>query len=157
MTRDETAANNLIDRRAFLRNATLLTLGTSAGMFPLDGWSVDDGILHIRNYSDLKTLDPAMMLSGAEGLIGNAIYLNLVRFIPGDSWDWQPDAAEYFEQIDATHYAFRLRPGIRFSEGFGEMTAEDVRYSLERVIDPAMNSPNVGDMGTLTHVEVTGR
>jgi peptide/nickel transport system substrate-binding protein len=37
------------------------------------------------------------------------------------------------------------------------MTAEDVKYSLERVIDPATNSPNAGDMGTLSHVEITGR
>jgi peptide/nickel transport system substrate-binding protein len=151
------AAQNLIDRRAFLRTTSLLTLGAAAGMVPRPGWTVENDILHIRSGIDLKSLDPAMMLSSAEGLVCNALYLNLVRFKPGDTWEWELDAAEYFEQVDATHYAFRLRPGIRFSNGFGEMTAEDVKFSLERVLDPATNSPNVGDMGTMSHVEVTGR
>ena len=97
------------------------------------------------------------MFSGSEGLIGNSMYLSLVQFKPGDTWEWELDAAEYFEQVDATHYDFRLRRGIRFTNGFGEMTAEDVKYSLERVIDPAMKSPNAGDMGPLSHVEITGR
>jgi peptide/nickel transport system substrate-binding protein len=157
MHKNNPAANNLIDRRAFLRNTTLLTLGAATGLYPHAGWTVENDILHIRSYNDLVSLDPATMLSGAEGLIGNSIYLSLVQFQPGDSWEWDLDAAEYFEQIDATHYAFRLRPGIRFSNGFGEMTAEDVKFSLERIIDPAMNSPNAGDMGTLSHVEITGR
>ena len=146
-----------VDRRTFLRSAALLTLGAAGGAFPRRGWSVEGDTLHIRTYNDVKTLDPALMLSGSEGLIGNTMYLSLVQFRPGDSWDWQLDAAEHFEQIDGTHYAFRLRPGIQFTNGFGEMTAEDVKYSLERIIDPAMNSPNAGDMGTLSHVEVTGR
>ena len=157
MNKNRSAAENLIDRRAFLRNTTLLTLGAATGAYSRIGWSAENDVLHIRNYNDVKTLDPAMMFSGSEGLIGNAIYLSLVQFKPGDTWEWELDAAEYFEQVDATRYAFRLRPGIQFTNGFGEMTAEDVKYSLERVIDPALNSPNAGDMGTLSHVEVTGR
>lgn len=157
MNKNKSATKNLIPRRDFLRNTTLLTLGAASGIFPRAGWSVENDELHIRNYSDVKSLDPALMFSGSEGLIGNSIYLSLVQFKPGDTWEWQLDAAEYFEQIDATHLAFRLRPGIQFTNGFGEMTAEDVKYSLERVIDPAMNSPNAGDLGTFSHVEVTGR
>jgi peptide/nickel transport system substrate-binding protein len=157
MNKNKSAANNLINRRTFLRDSTLFTLGAATGAYPYAGWAVENDILHIRNGIDLKSLDPAMMLSSAEGAICNALYLNLVQFAPGNSWDWELGAAEYFEQIDATHYAFRLRPGIRFSNGFGEMTAEDVKFSLERVLDPATNSPNAGDLGTMSHVEVTGR
>jgi peptide/nickel transport system substrate-binding protein len=157
MNKNELTAKNLIHRRSFLRNSTLFTLGAAAGMYPRIGWTAENDVLHIRNYNEVKSLDPALMFSGSEGLIGNAIYLSLVQFKPGDSWDWELDAAEYFEQIDATHYSFRLRPGIQFTNGFGEMTADDVKYSLERIVDPAMNSPNAGDMGTLSHVEVIGR
>jgi peptide/nickel transport system substrate-binding protein len=157
MHKNEWAERNLVNRRVFLRDTTLLTLGAAASMYPCAGWSAENDVLHIRTYSDVKSLDPALMFSGSEGLIGNSIYLSLVQFKPGNTWEWELDAAEYFEQIDATHYAFRLRPGIRFSNGFGEMTAEDVKYSLERIIDPAMKSPNVGDMGTLSQVDVTGR
>lgn len=143
-------------RRSFLRNASLLALGAGIGAVPGVGWSTGRDILRIRN-SDLTTLDPPMTLSGAEGIVVNAIHLSLIRFRPGDTWNWELDAAEAFEQIDATRYAFRLRPGIRFTNGFGEMTAADVKYSLERVIDPALKAPNAPDMGTLSHVELTGR
>ena len=47
---------------------------------PRAGWSVEDDVLHIRNYNDVKSLDPALMFSGSEGLIGNSMYLSLVQF-----------------------------------------------------------------------------
>jgi peptide/nickel transport system substrate-binding protein len=43
-----------------------------------------------------------------------------------------------------------------WSGDFGEVTAEDVKFSLERVIDPAMKSPYAGDWTGLDHVEVDG-
>jgi peptide/nickel transport system substrate-binding protein len=144
-------------RRDFLRHSALAGVGLSAAGFPGVGWSVEDDVLRIRNYIDVRSLDPALMLSGGEALIGTTIYLSLVQFKPGNTWEWELDAAESFEQIDDTHYDFRLRRGIMFSNGFGEMTAEDVKFSLERVIDPDTQSPNIGDMGPLSHVEVTGR
>jgi peptide/nickel transport system substrate-binding protein len=38
----------------------------------------------------------------------------------------------------------------------GELTAEDVKYSYERIADPAMESPYSGNWAALDHVEVTG-
>lgn len=144
-------------RRDFLKHVSLAALAAGLGALPNTGWSVQGDVLRMRAYNDLTTLDPAMMLSGAEGLISHAIYLTLVKFKPGDSWDWELDAAEFFEQVDDTHFAFRLRPGIRFSNGYGEMTADDVKFSLERMIDPATHSPNAADLGPFSHVEVNGR
>jgi peptide/nickel transport system substrate-binding protein len=144
-------------RRRFLSRASLLALGAGIGAVPGVSWSASRDVLRMRGYADVSTLDPPMMLSGAEAQIINALHLNLIQFRAGNTWDWELDAAEAFEQIDDTHYAFRLRPGIQFSDGFGEMTAADVKYSFERVIDPALKAPNVLDMGTLSHVEVTGR
>jgi peptide/nickel transport system substrate-binding protein len=157
MKKNPTCNGAVSSRREFLQTATLAGLGLAAGGLPDISWAVDGEILRIRSYNDVTSLDPALMLSGSEGLTGNAMYLGLVRFQPGDTWDWQLDAAESFKQIDDTHYAFRLRPGILFSNGFGEMTAEDVKYSLERIIDPDLHSPNAGDLGTLSHVDVVDR
>ena len=113
--------------------------------------------MHIRNYQDLRSLDPPFTLSGAEQIVIRAIFQNLLQFKSDGSWDTELDAAEYFEAIDDTHYAFRLKPGQMFSNGFGEMTADDVKFSFERIIDPDMNSINAPDMGTLSHVEVHDR
>ena len=39
---------------------------------------------------------------------------------------------------------------------FGPMTAEDVKFSFERINDPSLESTNQPDMAVLDHVEVTG-
>ena len=113
--------------------------------------------LHIRNYADIAVLDPPFMISGAEGIVASAIFQNLLQFKTNGSWETQLDAAEYFERIDDRHYAFRLKRGQMFSNEFGEMTADDVKFSFERMIDPDINALNAVDMGTLSHVDVHDR
>ena len=145
-----------INRRDFLRQSALAGLAI-AGSLPDVSWAVRGDQLHIRNYLDVISLDPPFMLSGAEGMISDAIYQNLLQFKTDGTWDTELDAAEYFEAIDDTHYAFRLKRGQMFSNGFGEMTADDVKFSFERIIDPAMHAINAPDMGTLSHVDVHDR
>jgi peptide/nickel transport system substrate-binding protein len=144
-----------INRREFLRRTSLAGMAV-AGMSDVS-WALRGDQLHIRNYQDLASLDPPFTLSGAEGMVADAIFQNLLQFKADGSWDMQPDAAEYFEAIDDTHYAFRLKRGQMFSNGFGEMTADDVKFSFERVIDPSNNAINAPDMGTLSHVDVHDR
>ncbi len=144
-------------RRAFLQNSALSALGLFGTGLPGISLAMRGDELHIRNYVDVVSLDPASSVSGAEGTLFGAIYQKLLRFIPGDHWDTQLDAAEYFKLTDATHYDFRLKPGQMFNNGYGEMTAEDVKFSFERMIDPAMNAPSAPDMGPLSHVEVKDR
>lgn len=143
-------------RRDFLCRFTLAGIAI-AGNLPNISWAVRGDQLHIRNYSDITTLDPSFTISGAEFIVGAAIFQNLLQFKTDGSWDTELDAAEYFEAIDDTHYAFRLKRGQMFSNGFGEMTADDVKFSLERIIDPDIHSINAPDMGTLSHVEVHDR
>jgi peptide/nickel transport system substrate-binding protein len=145
-----------INRRDFLRRSGLAGLA-AASWVPGTSWAVRGDQLHIRNYQDLSTLDPSFTISGAEGMVCDAIYQYLLQFKTDGSWDTELDAAEYFEAIDDTHYAFRLKPGQLFTNGFGEMTADDVKFSFERIIDPAAHSINAPDMGTLSHVDVHDR
>jgi peptide/nickel transport system substrate-binding protein len=143
-------------RREFLRHSSLAGL-VMAGGLPGVSWAVRGKELHIRNYQDILSFDPPHGFSHAEGIVENAMYQCLLQFKSDGSWDTELDAAEYFEAIDDTHYAFRLKKGQMFSNGFGEMTADDVKFSYERAIDPATNALNAPDMGTLSHVEVHDR
>ncbi|HXV44710.1 MAG TPA: ABC transporter substrate-binding protein, partial [Anaerolineae bacterium] len=52
---------------------------------------------------------------------------------------------------------FKLKEGVQFQGGYGELTAEDVKFSYERIADPATDSPYRGDWAALDHVEVTGK
>jgi len=144
-------------RREFLQRSTLVSLGLAGAGIPGISWAIRGEELHIRNYNEIVTLDPAFQISGAEGIIARVIYQNLLQIRTDGTWDTELDAAEHFEQTDETHYAFRLKPAQVYSNGFGEMTAEDVKFSFERIIDPDVNALNAPDMGTLSHVEVHDR
>ncbi|MDH3925651.1 MAG: ABC transporter substrate-binding protein, partial [Xanthomonadales bacterium] len=157
MSRKEPQIWPSASRRAFIQNSSLALLGLAGTGMPGVSWAVHGDTLHIRNYQDLTSLDSVSSLSAAEGIISAAINQNLLRFKPNGTWDTQFDAAESFEQIDETHYAFRLKKGQLFSNGYGEMTADDVKFSFERMVDPAMNALNRPDMGPLSHVDVHDR
>ena len=123
-------------------------------VLPVSSWSAEGNILRIRNYSDILTLDPAFTKSKNEDIINECIQNKLISYKPGDEWGWQPMAAEYIKQVDPTHIEFKLKPGIMFTNGFGEMTAEDVKYSFERIANPETKSPYAEDWAVLEKVEI---
>jgi len=145
------------NRRSFLQRSSLALMGLAGGGIPRISPGDNGPILHVRNYMDVFSLDPLTSVSFAEGLIFGAMYQKLLRFSAVGNWDTELDAAEYFEQSDATHYDFRLKPGQMFTNGYGEMMADDVKFSFERHVDPANNAINAPDMGPLSHVEVHNR
>ena len=64
------------------------------------------------------------------------IYENLVAVDP-ETAQWTPMLAESWELNDAEdQLTFHLRQGVQFHNDFGEMTAEDVVFSLTDLIDP---------------------
>lgn len=118
-----------------------------------------DDVLRVRarQGKDIHTMDPAHYLGNEEYNVDLAIYSKLVQFKPGSS-ELRLDAAESLHiSEDGTVIEFTLRPGIQFHYGYGEMTAEDVKFSFERIIDPEVNSPYAADWAVLDRVEVTGR
>ncbi|MES0885197.1 ABC transporter substrate-binding protein [Roseibium sp. SCP14] len=149
--------NASVGRRSFLKGATVLGAATVLPM----GWenratAAEEGVLRVRSYGDVSTLDPAHSVGVVDEEVHAAVYNKLIQYKPGDEWGWQLDAASMIEQVDPTHIKFALRDDIGFTNGFGPMTAEDVKFSFERVVDDATNSPNKPDMGPLNSVEVTG-
>ena len=112
--------------------------------------------LKARAYADMRSLDPAFSQGIVDEEIQGPIYNKLVQYKPGSKWGWQLDAAAKIEQTDATHIKFALKNNIGFTNGFGAMTAEDVKFSFERIIDEELKSTNKPDMDALSHVEVTG-
>lgn len=142
-----------LTRRRLLQGAA--SLGALGALRPFATLAQDGNILRVRSYTDIDTLDPAYSTGIAEEEVHSCLYRKLTTYVPG-SWDWQLDAAETLEQVDDTHIQFTLKPGIQWSNDYGELTAEDVKFSFERIIDPATESPNKPDWGSLDHVEVTG-
>jgi peptide/nickel transport system substrate-binding protein len=69
------------------------------------------------------------------------VYRGLVRFkITPDNTvtttEVEPDLAEsWTTNGDGTVWTFKLRQGVKWHKGFGQFTAEDVKFSIERVQD----------------------
>jgi peptide/nickel transport system substrate-binding protein len=51
-------------------------------------------------------------------------------------------ATGYTLEPDGFSYRFQLRKGVQFHNGFGEMTAKDVRFAYERMIRPDSKHPH---------------
>ena len=88
----------------------------------------------------------------------NNLFPKLVIYKPGtEEWEWELSAAEHFEQVDPLTFSFRLKPGLMWTNGYGEVTAEDVKYSFERHLDPEVGSWNDKEFEWMEEVEVTGK
>jgi len=135
-----------------LSRRTLLCLaGASVAAAPLPR------ILRIQNDVDIQNLDPANRHGWYDELVLYAVQSGLCQFCPGTGWGWRLDAAERLVQRDQLTTEFALRPGRLWTGGFGEMTAEDVKFSFERFLDPHIQATYQSDWEALDRVEVTGR
>ena len=148
-------AGRPVGRREFVKGMSLLGAATAFPL-PLSIARADSGTLRVRTYADITTLDPAFSIGVVDEEIHSAIYNKLIQYKPGREWGWQLDAAAMIEQVSDTRINFALRDDIGFTNGFGAMTAEDVKFSFERIVDPDLQSTNKPDMGSLKQVEVTG-
>jgi peptide/nickel transport system substrate-binding protein/oligopeptide transport system substrate-binding protein len=97
---------------------------------------------------DLITLDPAIGYDWKNWSVIKSVFDGLMDYKPGTT-ELVPDLAEsYAVSDDGLTYTFKLRHGVKFHNG-REMTAADVKYSLERTCNPATQSPGAGYYGAL--------
>ncbi len=86
---------------------------------------------------DLRAVDPAFAVLGAEVIIPYMMFNALVRYPPGDAANLdaiEPDLAERWDvSKDGKTWTFYLRKGVQFHKGFGELTAEDVKFTFDRM------------------------
>ena len=92
---------------------------------------------------DVSTLDPAIGYDWQNWSMIKSIFGRLLDYEPGTT-KLKPDLAESYEiSEDGKTYTFKLRPGIKFHNG-RTVTVEDVKYSLERMLNPKTKSPGQG-------------
>lgn len=115
---------------------------------------VQFGKLDVGSPTSPSTLDPAFGINAAEYTLNSWLYDNLV-FLEPDLTLTPGLATEWAASEDASTWTFQLREGIKFVHG-KDFTAEDVVYSLERILDPDMGSPGRNSLGPIESVEATG-
>ncbi|MBI3762094.1 MAG: ABC transporter substrate-binding protein [Chloroflexi bacterium] len=101
------------------------------------------GSLTVAYKDDLATLDPAVGYDWTNWPAEKLVFDGLLDYDAGTTIE--PRLAESLPAVnaDATVYTFKLRKGVKFSNG-REFVADDVVYSITRVLDPKTGSPGSG-------------
>ncbi|WP_162146182.1 ABC transporter substrate-binding protein [Inquilinus limosus] len=101
------------------------------------------GSITITYKDDVTTLDPAIGYDWQNWSMIKSLFDGLMDYKPGTT-ELVPDLAESFEvSADGLTYTFKLRRGVKFHNG-RELKAADVKYSLDRVVQPETQSPGAG-------------
>ncbi|NIM59515.1 MAG: hypothetical protein GTO16_11325 [Candidatus Aminicenantes bacterium] len=121
----------------------ILTLVFVIPSFSFQGRSADEprygGVFRLKSFADAfrTEFDPISQESFI--FISEQIYDGLVRL--DKNLKIMPCLAEYWEiSPDGKKHTFYLRMGVKFHHG-RELSAEDVKFSLERILDKENNSP----------------
>ncbi|MBL8835671.1 MAG: polyamine ABC transporter substrate-binding protein [Alphaproteobacteria bacterium] len=92
---------------------------------------------------DAGNLDPHRSSASQDVALFGWMFNGLVRFPPGsaDPARLEADLAERWESSpDGLVWTFHLRRGVKFHHGYGELTADDVVFSLRRAADTRRSS-----------------
>ncbi len=101
-------------------------------------------VLNVGTLSnDANILIPHISTKSQDRILFPWIFNGLVRFKPGSAspQDIEPDLAEkWTSSQDRLTWTFYLRKGVQFHNGFGELTSEDVVFSIKRAADKQLSS-----------------
>ena len=138
-------------RRGFLGTSAALSAAFGSGMWSMSVGAQGEKVLNVRLIRDIQILDPGYMIGGAETTTQYAVLPRLAQVPAGDEWSWAPSAfVKSIGHRDPTHIDFELKPGLMWSDGFGELTTADVKFSYERMKESEWS----GKWGVLDHVEI---
>jgi oligopeptide transport system substrate-binding protein len=99
-----------------------------------------------NNGSEPASLDPHKVESDVEFNIISDLFEGLVRVSPAG--EIEPRLAEKWENKDNTVWTFHLRPNITWSDG-SAITAQDIVWSWQRLVDPNTASPYASYPGNM--------
>ncbi|OBS11009.1 ABC transporter substrate-binding protein [Acidihalobacter prosperus] len=135
-----------MQRREFLKAmglaaaATTMSASLTEAAFAATMKIKPGGRMVVTYKSDPGTLDPAIGYNWQNWPMMRALFSRLVTYEPGTTKLILDAAESYHVSDDGTEYTFKLRPGLKFGDG-SALTAADVVFSINRVVDPATASP----------------
>lgn len=107
----------------------------------------------ITGFNVINTLDPAKASLIPEFYIIYGVFNSLLKF--NAKMEIAPDLAESFSIVDPKTLEFKLRKGVKFQDG-SDFSADDVKFSIERVLDEKTASPNRGKLQSITNITIVG-
>jgi peptide/nickel transport system substrate-binding protein len=109
--------------------------------------------LAIDLVADVSTMDPQLQWDTDAYSVYRNIFDNLIT--RDTSGKIVPQVATAWHYVDDTTVVFDLRSDITFHDG-SKLTPEDVVFSVKRITDPALKSPQLSQFDQITSAEATG-
>ncbi|MGH3389763.1 MAG: ABC transporter substrate-binding protein [Actinomadura sp.] len=134
--------------------AIAMTAVTACTASTSDGQGAGD--VRIGQEYDLGTLDPAVLTSVGDRQMTANLFEGLVRYKLGGVDVGPGLATEWSHNTKGTSWTFKLRQGVPFQKGYGEMKAGDVAFSLKRILSKELASPNAALLGSVKDVKAEG-
>lgn len=108
---------------------------------------------------DLGSIDPALTKTGDDETIVLQVFNSLVNTKRGtmdiELAALQPELAERWEvSPDKKVWTFYLKPGVKWHQGYGEVSADDVKFSYERQLDPKLGGVHGASFKDIDTIEV---
>jgi peptide/nickel transport system substrate-binding protein len=98
----------------------------------------EPGVITVAIYTSPNNLDPRYGTDAVSARAHQLLFNNLVNL--DDKMLLVPGLASSWDTSDYRTYRFTLRQGVRFHDG-RELTAKDVVYTYENILDPESGSP----------------
>jgi peptide/nickel transport system substrate-binding protein len=100
---------------------------------------------------DQDNMDPHMHFQRVGILMNINMYDSLLHKTP--KLEYEASLATEWKALDDTTWEFKLRKGVLFHNG-DAFSAEDVKFSVDRVLDPATKSPQYGNIRAIKEVKI---
>jgi peptide/nickel transport system substrate-binding protein len=125
-------------------------LGMSLAAPPPAGAQAKDTLV-VALASHAPTLDPHFHFERVGILVNINMFDSLLHKSP--KLEYVPGLATSWKSLSDTVWEFKLRRGVKFHDG-STLAAEDVKYSFDRVLDPAKKSPQFGNIRAIKEVKI---
>jgi peptide/nickel transport system substrate-binding protein len=109
--------------------------------------------LRVRMGSDISVLDPAHIFQIENQTVCGHVFNGLVKYDQATNKIIPDLATSHTMSADGKVLTFKLQPNIKFHKNYGPLTSADVKFTLDRVLDPKTASKYTGQLAGLAKVE----
>ena len=139
--------------KRWLSGVVALTLAALVAA-PLGAAAQGKDTITVALPSHAPTLDPHMHFERVGILVNINMFDSLLHRTA--KLEFEPSLALSWKALNDTTWEFKLRKGVKFHDG-STMTAEDVKYSFDRVLEPGKEkkkSPQYGNVRAIKEVKI---
>src|SRR5262245_26377033 len=118
---------------------------------PIGAGAQGKDTLTVALAANATTLDPHMHFERVGILVNINMFDSLLHRSP--KLEFEPALSTSWKALNDTTWEFKIRKNVRFHNG-DVMTPEDVKFSFDRVLDPAKKSPQYGNIRAIKEVKI---